>query len=172
MSQKRLAEEVGFPVLQTVSQIEKGKREVKAWELVNLAKVLRIDISDLLSSEEPRPLPLVIWRKYPKRDKELIEADFLQRCQQYALLEELCEISTEKNLPELNVDPYKMTFEDAEQLAENIREEFNLGSRPATCLEGMLEDKYRAKIWYQDLGEEGSAASTKGSFGPAILMNS
>lgn len=171
LSQKRLAEEAGFSALQTVQQIEKGKREVKAWELVNLARVLRMEVSDLLNIEEPQTLPVVLWRKYPQRDKELIEADFLRRCQQYALLEQLCRVAPERDLPERDVDPNTLTFEDAEQLAEDAQQEFNLGSPPARCLAGLLEDKYGVKIWYQDLGEEGSAASTQGSFGYAILMN-
>lgn len=172
LSQQRLAKEAGFPALQIVSQIEKGKREVKAWELVNLARALRIDVSDLLSPEEPQPLSPVLWRKYPQRNKELIEAEFLQRCQQFALLEQLCEVVFERHLPERDVDFNTMTYEDAEQLAEEAQQEFNLGNRPATCLVGTLEDRYGVKIWYQDLGEEGSAASTRGSFGHAILMNS
>jgi Zn-dependent peptidase ImmA (M78 family) len=35
-----------------------------------------------------------------------------------------------------------------------------------------LENQYGVKIWYGDLGEKGSAASTISTFGPAILMNS
>lgn len=45
-----------------------------------------------------------------------------------------------------------------------------LGSRPATGLEKALEENYGVKIWYMEL-EHGSAASTIGHFGPAILMN-
>ncbi|MCL0048467.1 helix-turn-helix domain-containing protein [Dehalococcoidia bacterium] len=41
LSQEELANRAGFSVHQMISQIEKGKREVKAWELVNLVKVLR-----------------------------------------------------------------------------------------------------------------------------------
>jgi Zn-dependent peptidase ImmA (M78 family) len=36
----------------------------------------------------------------------------------------------------------------------------------------MLEDDYGVKIWYKNLGEEGSAASTFGPFGAGILVNS
>ncbi len=172
LSQQQLAEEAGFSALQIISQIEKGKREVKAWELAKLARALRIDISDLLGPEDSQPLPLVLWRKNPRRNKELIEADFLQHCQQYALLEQLCEVPPARALPEQPVSPDTMTFGEAEQLAEDARQEFNLGNRPAASLVGTLENRYGVKIWYQDLGEEGSAASTKGPFGYAILMNS
>lgn len=172
LSQKQLAQEAGFPAHQIIYQIEKGEREVKAWELVNLARVLRMEVSQLLSTEEPKPLAPVLWRKLPQRDKELIEADFLQRCEQYALLEKLCDVAPEHELPEASVNSDTMTFQDAEQLGERLSEQFKLGSRPAACLVGVLEERYGVKIWYQNLGEEGSAASSKGSFGTAILMNS
>ena len=48
LTQKRLAEEAGFSVPQIVHQIEKGERDVKAWELVNIAKALHLELSQLL----------------------------------------------------------------------------------------------------------------------------
>jgi Zn-dependent peptidase ImmA (M78 family) len=78
-------------------------------------------------------------------------------------------VVTKGELPKVTVNP--ATFQNAEQLGENTWKEFELGSRPATCLVGVLEERHGVKIWYQNL-EEGSAASTKGSFGAAILMNS
>jgi Zn-dependent peptidase ImmA (M78 family)/DNA-binding XRE family transcriptional regulator len=171
LSQQQLAKEIGFSASQIISQIEKGEREVKAWELVNLAKALRIDVSQLLSVEEPKPLAPVLWRKYPETDKELIEAEFLQRCEQYALLEKLSDVFIKEELPSREVDFETLTYEYAESLGEEIRNHFELGSRPASCLSDILEEKYGVKIWYENL-DEGSAASTKGSFGAAILMNS
>jgi Zn-dependent peptidase ImmA (M78 family)/transcriptional regulator with XRE-family HTH domain len=171
LSQQKLATEAGFSAPQIISQIEKGEREIKAWELVNLARILRVDVSQLLSIEEPRPPAPILWRKNPERDKELIEAEFLRRCEQYALLEKLCEVVTTGDLPKVTMDYAKVNFRDAERLGKEIWEELELGSRPATCLAGVLEERYAVKIWYQNL-EEGSAASTKGSFGAAILMNS
>jgi Zn-dependent peptidase ImmA (M78 family)/DNA-binding XRE family transcriptional regulator len=170
LSQQQLAKEIGFSASQIVSQIEKGERDVKAWELVNLAKVLRIDVSQLLAVEEPQPSAPVLWRKYPEADKELIEAEFLQRCQQYALLEKLCGVVIKEELPTREVGYKILTYEYAKALGEEIRNQFALGSRPASSLSGILEEKYGVKIWYENL-DEGSAASTKGSFGAAILMN-
>lgn len=170
LSQQQLAKEIGFSASQIISQIEKGERDVKAWELVNLAKALRIDVSQLLAIEEPQPSAPVLWRKYPEADKELIEAEFLQRCQQYALLEKLCDVVIKEELPTREVGHKALTYEYAEALGEEIRNKFALGSRPASCLSDILEEKYGVKIWYENL-DEGSAASTKGSFGAAILMN-
>jgi Zn-dependent peptidase ImmA (M78 family)/DNA-binding XRE family transcriptional regulator len=170
LSQQQLAKEMGFSASQIVSQIEKGERDVKAWELVNLAKALRVDVSQLLTVEEPKPSASVLWRKYPEADKELIEAEFLQRCEQYALLEKLCDVIIKEELPTRQVDYETLTYEYAEELGEEILNRFGLGSRPASCLSDILEEKYGVKIWYENL-DEGSAASTRGSFGAAILMN-
>jgi Zn-dependent peptidase ImmA (M78 family)/DNA-binding XRE family transcriptional regulator len=170
LSQKQLAQETGLSAAQIISQIEKGEREIKAWELVNLAKALHLDVSHLLSDDEPKPLAPVLWRIYPEHDRELIEADFLQHCEQYALLEKLCDVVIKEELPTREVDYETLTYEYAESLGEEIRNHFELGSRPASCLSGILEEKYGVKIWYENL-DEGSAASTKDSFGAAILMN-
>ena len=170
LSQQQLAKEIGFSASQIVSQIEKGERDVKAWELVNLAKALHIDVSRLLDVEEPKPFAPVLWRKYPEADKELIEAEFLKRCEQYALLEKLCDVVIKEELPTREVNYEKLTYEYAEDLGEEIQDHFALGSRPASCLSSILEEKYGVKIWYENL-DEGSAASTKDSFGAAILMN-
>jgi len=41
LSQEALASQMGFGSAETISQIERGNREVKAWELVKLAKIAR-----------------------------------------------------------------------------------------------------------------------------------
>ncbi|MFQ5924489.1 MAG: helix-turn-helix domain-containing protein, partial [Dehalococcoidia bacterium] len=172
MTQKQLAEEASFSVHQTVSQIEKGQREVKAWELAALAKALRVDITDLLSDRGLEPAPQVLWRKTPAAGRETIEANFVQHCQQYATLEQLSGEVIERELPLARWSHDDFTYNNAKLLAERTSKEFDLGSRPAASLVGTLENNYGVKIWYEELGEEGSAASTVGSFGPAILMNS
>lgn len=172
LSQEDLAKQVGFTVPQIISQVEKGQREVKAWELVKLAQALQVEVPDLLATEEPEPYPVILWRASPKRQKELIEAEFIQRCQQYVLLEQLCEIGIQRVLPVRDMKLATMSFQDAEQFGDEIRAQFELGARPATSLLSTLEDAYGVKIWYRNLGEEGSAASVVASFGAGILMNS
>ena len=55
LTQKELAEAAGFPDHQIVSQIEKGERDIKAWELATLASALSVNIQDLLGPEPIRP---------------------------------------------------------------------------------------------------------------------
>lgn len=170
-TQQRLAKEAGFSSSQIISQIEKGERDVKAWELFNIAEALRVETSHLLK-EAPEVIASVVWRKAPAKDRQLIEAEFLQRCNQYALLERLCDVVIKHRLPTRNVDLSSMSYDQAESYGKQIREQMKLGNRPASCLSGVLEEGFGIKIWYANSGIEGSAASTKGPFGLAILINS
>ena len=172
LTQQRLAEEAGFSSAQIISQIEMGERDVKAWELFNLAKALRLDVAQLLAKEASEPSAPVLWRKTPEMNRQLIEADFLQHCHEYALVERICKVTTERKLPSKYVNLSTMDFQEANAFGESVRRELALGNRPASCLVGMLEERFGVKIWYKDLGESGSAASTKGSFGLAVLINS
>lgn len=171
-TQQQLAKEAGFSSAQIISQIETGEREVKAWELFNLAKALRLEVSQLLAEETPEPSALVRWRKSPEENRQLLEAEFLQHCQQYAFLERLCEVTAEHELPGKEVNLTDMDFEEARKFGDYVAKKLDLGNRPASCLVGMLEERFGVKVWYEDLGEAGSAACTKGSFGPAVLINS
>ncbi|KPL02671.1 MAG: hypothetical protein AMJ90_05105 [candidate division Zixibacteria bacterium SM23_73_2] len=173
LSQKELAKQAGLPsYAETISKIEKGEREVKAWELVNIARVLRISISELLASIEPKPLPFILWRKEPKKDRILLENSFIQFCKRYHIAERLCGMSSTSRLPKESIDPKSIDDTVALKLANQITNQLNLGSRPAKVLAKILEEDWNVKIWYKDLGEQGSAATVVGEFGPAILINS
>ena len=170
LTQKDLASQMGIGSPQIISQIEKGEREVKAWELAKLSKFLFVSLSDLLASEEPEAQPAVLWRVLPSSQITVKEARFLKRCKQYGILEDLSGTTRPREFPQKKVDPIRVNYRDAASLAGEIRGEFGLGDRPAAAIEKTLEDRYGVKIWYDDL-DEGSAAATIGSFGPAILMN-
>lgn len=171
LTQQELASQMGFNSKETISQIERGDRDIKASELSELSHILSINMNDLLRVEKPERKPVVLWRQSPEERKKSMEALFIQRCRQYALLENLSDMKGGWSFPQKNVDPDHLTYDIANQLAVEIRNEFNLGDRPAQVLETTLQNVYGVKIWYLDM-EEGSAASMIGPFGPAILMNS
>lgn len=171
ISQEMLARLAGFPAHQTISQIEKGEREVKAWELVKLARALRVSVQEILAEGEPGPAAAVLWRKQPEEGRTLREAEFLGYCRSYHRLEILAEAQPHRTLPSISVDPERLDWNDITRLAEDVSRELGLGVRPAASLVGVLEERYGVKIWYLDLGQEGSAACVEGDFGPAILMN-
>ncbi len=170
LTQKDLAEQMGFTAAETVSQIERGDREVKAWELVQLANALSTEIDDLLRVEKPKAKPAVLWRESPEHQKAKKEAEFLKRCGDYAVLEELNEVKHNRQLPQMEIESNDLTWVTARAIANKVRRELDLGNRPARELEKTLQENYGVKVWYIEL-EEGSAASTIGAFGPAILMN-
>jgi Zn-dependent peptidase ImmA (M78 family)/DNA-binding XRE family transcriptional regulator len=171
LTQTDLANEIGVSSPQIISQIEQGKRGVDAWELAKLAKLLRTTTNALLDIKEPEPLPEVLWRKLPDQE-EIKKADFLKHCREYHELEQLNDVEAAEIFPSEKIDFEKADYRDIAKLAERISREFSLGSIPAALLEKTLEGRYGVKVWYMDLGQDGSAAATIGSFGPAILMNS
>ena len=170
LTQKDLAIHLDVGSPQIISQIERGEREVKAWELAKLSKALFVDVSDLLATEKQAVEQPVLWRVLPLSEQAIKEARFLKRCKEYAALEDLSGTTRRRQFPQKEVDPHTVNFRDAARLADVIRTEFALGARPAASLEKTLEDQFGVKIWYEHL-DEGSAAATIGDFGPAILMN-
>ncbi len=174
LSQEELAVQAKFTLHhQVISAIERGERDIKAWELAKIAEALRINIMDLLSSEEVEASPIVLWRNTPQQ-RETKEADFLLRCKQYQHLETL--IKEGGRPPQFpwadDIDLNSLDYAETDRLADNTRKALDLGSRPASALVKVLESKYRVKIWYQNLEDDGSAACVVGEdFGPAILMN-
>lgn len=172
LNQKTLAELAGFSVLQTISQIEKGQRDVKAWELVRLAKALRMSMADLLAETEPGPVPAVMWRNQPVEERARREETFLEHCRRYAHVSSAVGMESYRSLPRVSVDPDELDWNAAHALAHDVWQQFGLGNRPAAALVSILEERYGVQIWYMDLQREGSAACVVGDFGAAILMNS
>ena len=138
LTQKDLASQMGIGSPQIISQIEKGEREVKAWELAKLSKFLFVSLSDLLASEEPEAQPAVLWRVLPSSQITVKEARFLKRCKQYGILEDLSGTTRPREFPQKKVDPIRVNYRDAASLAEEIRGEFGLGDRPAAAIEKTL----------------------------------
>ncbi|MEN6440520.1 MAG: XRE family transcriptional regulator [Syntrophobacter sp.] len=170
INQAELAERLGVNSAETISQIERGGRDLKAWELSKLARILLVEMPDLLEPETD-PISPVLWRAEHGMGYKKLEAAFLKRCHQYAFLESVTGKESHDSFPQKAVDPENLTFNQVERLAEEVARQFGLGTKPAAVLEGILEDTYGVKIWYAPM-EEGSAASVLGPFGPAILMNS
>jgi Zn-dependent peptidase ImmA (M78 family) len=101
-----------------------------------------------------------------------MEQIFQKFCEDFDMLEKLSgEQSAYQPLSQMEIDPFKINFKDAERFAETIRSTLNLGDLPARVLEKTLQDRHGIKILYKEL-DEGSAATTIGRYGPAILMNS
>ena len=176
MSQPELAEAVGLPAPQTVSDIELGKREVKARELLRFARVLHQSVESLLGVAPATPAMDVLWRRSSPAENRVREAQLVQRARRYSQLEEWCNDRAPMELPDLAFAPVSATARAVGQMADTQRKALDLGSFPAASLLQTLEDTYGVKVFYEDLSNshdgDASAACARGDFGCAILLDS
>ncbi|MFP4027702.1 MAG: helix-turn-helix domain-containing protein [Candidatus Brocadiia bacterium] len=174
LTQAKLAEKVGLASAQTVSDIERGVRELKAAEAGRIARVLHLDYWDLALPDaqdaEQQQETRVIWRKNAGVSPEA-EQRFLKKCSQYKLLEEAVGLQQNRSLFEESFDITDAPYRQASTIARRASREFGLGDRPGPSLAEMLENEYNVKVWYFDLGSEGSSACANAEFGKGILVN-
>ena len=173
LTQIKVAERMGWDSSghAIVVQVESGERELKAWELYKLAELFHVKVEDLFKPS-CASVPLVLWRNKPQDSIALKERQFLQRCEDYKFLEDLLEekLPVKRALPtcELNI---AVADEDwANEIADTIREQLNLGEFPAATLPKILEENYGIRFLSLPL-DDGAAACSVYSFGPAILVN-
>jgi len=168
-SQTRLAEAAKFGSAQTISTIENGTRDVKAYELARIADVLHLSLNALLSQTDETSAA-VQWRDRPTEDFEEVEARFLLRCERFATLESLCGVPSCEPLPKLTLRA--LDYAIAARAADELRNKLQLGSRPACSLAKTLDEDWGVKLFVDDLGEKGSGLCASGTFGQAVLLNS
>jgi len=169
--QRELARRLGFANLQTVSDIERAKRSLKASEVVRLADLFHVSANDLLSGRAPSPGQYVLWREADESaDRKENEALFLQRCQRYAFLEKLTGNTADLDLPQYSLDPATAGFEKVEALADEVRNTLLLGEIVGPGFREALANQWKVKIFEAFLAN-GSGATTRGEFGAAILEN-
>jgi Zn-dependent peptidase ImmA (M78 family)/transcriptional regulator with XRE-family HTH domain len=165
-SQAELAEKAGFGHGQIVSQIEKGERPLKAVELAALSRILYCDLAALLE-DRPGTTVGVLWRGVASPSPEL-EARFVQDCEHYRVLEELCDAVTETRLPPPRTMPADL--DDAAEYGKEVRGGLGLGAYPADSLKRTLEEVHGVKLFFETKPGV-SAACTAGSFGLGVLLN-
>lgn len=158
---------------QTLGQVEKGERELKAWELSKIAHVLRMDMGAFFPRENTAPQqPFVLWRQQPENYHRL-EADFVRLCKDYKFVEDLNSIKSNsfRELPRQSIDLNNYTYADAYALAERIRSDLDLGDFPSTSFVKVLEEKYGIKFFFNELDGNGSAAASVSEYGLCILIS-
>ncbi len=174
---KHVSEKMGFSNYQTLSSIESGERDIKAWELAKLSEIYGRKIDFFVSKQTGISQPKVLWQD-PSKTEQTIEAQrrFLLFCENYKRLLELtneAEIKSASPLPLSNKKEFKKGgFHYVDEFAEECHACLNLGRRPAHSLPNVLEQLHNILVLYMDLEIAGSGASTSGDFGKAILINS
>jgi Zn-dependent peptidase ImmA (M78 family)/DNA-binding XRE family transcriptional regulator len=170
LTQEELARRVGLAHKQTVSEIERGGREVKAVELVRFARVLYMDLSDMVVGSDAPAAPRVVWRAAGGVSREA-EARFLQKCRDFRLVEDLMAYEPPAEIWRERFDPADRPYDRAGKMAREAHTRMELGSRPASALPDVLESRFGVKVWYEPLAEQGSSACSVAEFGPAMLMD-
>ncbi len=155
----------------SISAFESGQREPSLAQLHKLATVFHRPIAFFLE-DGPLPVEVVLWRDKPSDEiAGELETDFLQFCRQYRNLEVWCGEKAQKTLPGVTERP--RNYRQAEVLATNVRQELQLGDRPAQVLLSVLDEVCAVKILHLSFEPTGAAASTlSDEFGPAVLLNS
>lgn len=177
ISQEKFAKSIGWNHHQIVSEVEQGKREIKAWELYEIAKFLSVDIDVLLGNKKISEQPYVLWREKPAQDEKLLEARFLSECDNYLWIEQIVSSSkglsivVSEELPKTKINLRQSTLEQAYQLAEKTRHLMALGDFPAAQLLGVLEERYGVKFVVDHKEIAPSAACSRSEKGCFISVN-
>lgn len=174
LSQEELAQKIGWNEHVKISSIERGEREIKAWELSKIASVLKVDMTTLMGEEASTKVvaPFVFWRDKPSFHEEA-QAEFLKKSSDYSLVERLLKVEKKvRELPYKKLDLSTCKDSDIYRMAQDIRDEMGLGKFPAKALVQILEDIYGVKFIIEDLSKGGSAAtSISKELGPCLLLN-
>jgi len=176
---KSVSQKMSFNNYQTLSSIEAGEREIKAWELAKLANIYGRDIDFFLSFESPQTEPEILWRNPgEKQNQGLIKRKFISICLKYQhLLELLDELNETETSIKFEIKKRQLlsgnAFEYISKIAAQYVDLLNLGCRPACTLEKILEGKIGVKIINLPIDSELSGGSIIDQrFGMAILINS
>ena len=170
---EQVATRLGFNNYQTLSEIEKGRRELRASELSQFSDLYCKDYAYFLSSlsREPSP-PRFAWRCISfDVNSARVEAKLQQLLDYYGLFEKLIGEVSASDLGMWFLKSSDINNKAANQKGEEIATSLNLGYRPAVNLDRAIEDDLGIKLLYADLEGVASAAATKGDFGYAIVVN-
>ena len=173
MSQRELAEAVGFGSHQIVSELERGQRDVKAWELARIADVLHTSLVALVKREQAGQREThIFWRtESPEADRCRHEARLLERFERYRRIEGLTGAGgAPHSLPRLHVDR-STSFGQTEQMASSARRSMDLGGRPAMSLAEVVQERFGVMLFLGDLGSGESAACVRTDSDAAVLLN-
>ncbi|MGQ0765406.1 MAG: helix-turn-helix domain-containing protein [Gemmatimonadota bacterium] len=171
LSQKDVALELEI-ARSAVSDIETGKRQVSAVELVGLARILGTSVERLLGDRGSSGASEVVQLRAASISTAARVQ--LQRwamwCEDYQELEKMAD---DVRPPDLRASERVLSsFSQAHRMADEERKRLDLGQAPAHQLLAVLEEKVRVKVAFMDLEDSLSGASMVGAgFGAAIVVN-
>jgi len=168
------AEKLGFNNYQVLSAIEKGVRNITAGELIEIARLYSRSL-DYFFEPTVTPEPTPLWRKIETRDVTKEQRLFLLFLEKYSNLENLLGLQRRWTGIRSSYDHEDFKndgFKVADKLGVDIHKKLDLGSRPASNLLNVLENRLRFKILHLPLKEGVSAASVvDDALGVGIVIN-
>ena len=175
---KEVSKKLKFNNYQTLSSIEAGEREVKAWELAKLAEIYGRDMDYFLHLESPQRDVKILWRSPEiSPQKTLVERQFISICMRYQnLLNLLNEPDVSYTGLIFKIEKHRLLAQDAFKYVENLASKYisilKLGYRPACSLPKILEEEMGIKIIFMPIDSNISGGSTiDDNFGMAVLVN-
>ena len=151
LNQKQLSETIGFKDRQTLSAIENGQRKVSSAELLAFIRALGKDLDYFTDPFRLVGEGVFSWRA--QAAPEVLDAFEEQAKTWIASYRTLGEELGETFSPlvhQLGLT-YRSAFEDAWDAAESLIETWNLGSRPATVLPRIAEERLGILILHVDM---------------------
>ncbi|MDQ2994802.1 MAG: XRE family transcriptional regulator, partial [Pseudomonadota bacterium] len=151
-TQESLVKHLGLNDRQTISDIENGKRNLKPDELLALSDLLKQDIEYFINPFAVVGEAQFSWRANPEVSKEVLDGFSLKIGQWIGLLRWLREqqdtkISMLKKT--LRLSP-NSSFEEADQCAESLGAELDLGIIPADNLIDRIELRLDIPVLFLD----------------------
>lgn len=175
LSQQELANLMGWKSHASIVAIENGTQDIKTWELLKLAEILKVSPESLYREDiqEVAIRPVILWRKKAEDPNAASSEEqcIIQHYQDYRLVERLINMPTSsKQLPQEACDIASVDTDWANQLADRIHREFHLGDYPADSLANCLEEDYGVILLSRPLNN-GSAACSRNESGTIIVLN-
>lgn len=174
ISQNRLAELAGIAHRQSIGKIEDGDRKLQAVELYGIANALGVRPEFLLGLDgvSKHGQPFYLWRNLSSDNKLEWENKFSTHISNLKYVESALSLdSTATTLPAHAIDIEKADENSIYALADSIRNQLGLGSFPAESLFKTLEEKFNVRIFFVDLHDAGSAATTRSSNEAVIFLD-
>ncbi len=174
ISQNRLAELAGIAHRQSIGRIEDGDRKLQAVELYGIANALGVRAEYLLGLDGTNKTgqPFYLWRNLSADNKSEWENKFSTHISNLKYVESVLSLdSTATTLPHHSIDIEKADENSIYSLADSIRTQLGLGSFPAESLFKTLEEKFNVRIFFVDLHDAGSAATTRSSNEAVIFLD-
>ncbi|MGF1623955.1 MAG: helix-turn-helix domain-containing protein [Alphaproteobacteria bacterium] len=143
-SLRGLAEALGGAVTaQAIGKYERGEMMPSSGVLLQLTRVLRVSMEYLLS-EQVEELESVEFRKLSgtaAADRARVEAEVIDHLQRYLTIEEILELdSSDWRVPKFG-NRFLGQEEEAENLAQDMRGDWKLGTDPIPNMTALLEDR-------------------------------